>query len=214
MYSSLQDNWRECERCPLSDLRNQVVFGHGNLDADLVMIGEAPGKDEDLTGEPFIGKAGEKFNKLLDAVGIQRENIWTTNTCLCRPVSTKPGKENRAPLTPEIRACLPRLYDEIGIIRPKIIVLAGNTPLYMATNKRGITKHRGWQDMKWEGEDFVVERVYATLHPASLLYGSTEQIKQKRQWVWEDWQNIAGALSATKEEGSSEEKAEQKANST
>lgn len=213
-FQSLQSDWINCTRCPLSELRNQVVFGHGNLDADLVMIGEAPGKDEDETGQPFIGKAGEKFNKLLEAVGIDRKNIWVTNTCLCRPKSTKPGKQNRAPLAPEIRACLPRLYEEINIIKPQIVVLAGNTPLYMATGKRGITKHRGWQDAKWNGGDFIVEKVYATLHPASLLYGSTEQIKTKRQWIWNDWQEIAGALSATKKERTSYEKKKAKANSS
>ena len=199
MFDELKSDYFDCVRCPLSELRTQVVFGHGNLDAELMMIGEAPGKDEDLSGKPFMGKAGGKFNSLLKAVGIDRDNIWVSNTCLCRPVSQKKGKENRAPLVPEVRACLPRLYREISIVRPKIIVLAGNTPLHMATRKRGITKNRGWQEAKWEGCDFVVERVYATLHPASLLYGSTEQIKQKRQWIWNDWQEIAGALSAAKE---------------
>lgn len=200
MFDEFKSYWADCTLCPLSELRTQVVFGHGSLDADLVMIGEAPGKDEDLTGQPFIGKAGEKFNSLLQAVGIDRGDIWVTNTCLCRPVSTKPGKENRAPLALEMRACSARLRQELAIIKPKIIVLAGNTPLYMATRKRGITKNRGWQSIKLEFNDFIVEQVYATLHPASLLYGSTEQIKQKRQWIWNDWQEISGALSVAKKE--------------
>lgn len=196
MFTDLKNEWTDCQKCPLFELRNQIVFGHGNLDADLLIISEAPGKEEDAYGIPFSGPAlSQIFNKLLAAIGISRSKIWITNTCMCRPKSTKPGRNNRAPTIKEVRACLPRLYDEINIIKPKLIVLAGNTPLNLATGKRGITKNRGWQNSKWEGNDFVVEQIYATLHPASILHGSTEQIKQKRQWIWDDWQHIARTLS-------------------
>lgn len=200
-FASLVGGWINCQRCPLSQLRTKVVFGHGNLSARLAMIGEAPGKNEDLLGEPFVGVAGKQFNALLSAVGIDRNDIWVTNTCLCRPKSTKPGKENRPPTVKEIRACEARLLDELDIIRPEIIVLAGNTPLFLATKRRGITKYRGWQDTEWVGQGWGTKKVYATLHPASLLYGSIDQRKKKRAWIFEDWLAIAEALGVKKEEG-------------
>ena len=129
----LREEWAAWERCPLAQLRQRVVFGHGNPEAKLVMIGEAPGEDEDNGGQPFIGKAGKVFDWLLKEVGINRAELWITNTCLCRPKSSVPGKKNRAPKLDEIRACTPRLVKELEIIKPEIIVLAGNTPLYMAT---------------------------------------------------------------------------------
>lgn len=197
--ASFQNKWRGCKECPLSELRTQVVFGQGDLDAPLAMIGEAPGEQEDRFGKPFIGPAGEKFNKLLAAVGLTRDSLWITNTCLCRPKIDKPGKSNRAPTVLEMQACFPRLFEELNIVRPKIVVLAGNTPLYLATRKRGILKNRGWQtDAKWVGDDFVTEHVYATLHPASLLYGSTEMIKEKKKLIFEDWLEIARMLSVIK----------------
>ena len=194
-YTEFRERWRGCQGCPLSSLRTQVVFGQGNLDASLVMIGEAPNEQEDRFGKPSVGPAGENFNKLLAAVGLARESLWITNTCLCRPKVDKPGKSNRAPNVKEIQACFPRLYEELNIIKPKIIVLAGNTPLYLATQKRGIMKNRGWQtDAKWVGDDFIAEHVFATLHPASLLYGTTEAIKEKKKAIFEDWLAIAARM--------------------
>jgi uracil-DNA glycosylase family 4 len=198
-FEELKQIWGVCTKCPLSSLRTQVVFGHGNLDADLAMIGEAPGEQEDKHGTPFVGPAGEQFNRLLAAVGLNRESLWITNTCLCRPKETKPGKSNRAPKSCEMQACFPRLYDEMNIVRPKIIVLAGNTPLLLATGKRGITSHRGWQkDTKWVGEGFATDKIYATLHPASLLYGSKDQILEKKQAIYKDWLEITRMLSVIK----------------
>lgn len=197
-FNQLKDEYKNCQKCPLSTLRKQVVFGTGNINAKLLMLGESPGKVEDEGGEPFIGPAGEKFNKLLEAVGLKRADIWITNTCLCRPKSDKKGKENRAPLAGEIAACSSRLAREISIVQPQVIVVSGNTPLYLMTGKRGITSNRGWLDVQFE-EGARKIKVYATLHPASLLYGSTEQLKQKRQWIYEDWLNIAEAVLGKKE---------------
>ncbi len=197
--ATLQDAWRDCARCPLSELRKQVVFGSGNMDAKLVLVGEAPGEQEDLVGQTFVGKAGQALNKLLELVGISRQDIWITNTCLCRPRFDKPGKNNRAPTSSEIKSCFPRLAEEINIIKPEIIVLAGNTPLFMATNKRGITKSRGWQDARWNGDGFTITKVYATLHPACLLYGSSQQKEDKWRWMQDDWLEIARSLSVKKE---------------
>ena len=186
----LQDEWRDCIKCKLHTLRNQVVFGVGNPEAKLVFVGEAPGEDEDLGGEPFIGRAGKLFDKILEAVNINREDIWITNTCLCRPKTEVENRSNRAPNKKEINACRPRLQEEMRIISPRVVVLAGNTPLYMATTLKGITKHRGWV-IKPNKNKPNRTAIYATLHPASMLYGSAEQIKQKKRWAWEDWQEIA-----------------------
>ena len=190
LLESLQSEWKDCTRCPLALLRKQVVFGSGNPDARIVMIGESPGED----------KAADLFNRLLASVGISRNSVWTTNVCLCRPVLTKPGKKVRAPHTGEISACLPRLIEELEIIAPEIIILAGNTPLNMATGKRGITKNRGWQDVSWTGTNFNVDKVYATLHPDSLLYGSKEQKQQKALYLHEDWLEITRVLLGKKKD--------------
>jgi DNA polymerase len=191
LLNEFKNNWVNCTKCPLSELRKQVVFGSGNIDAKLVMIGEAPGEDEDNGGLPFIGKAGKVFDWILKDTGIKREELWITNTCLCRPKISLPGKNNRAPKLNEIRACYTRLLQELDIIKPEIIVLAGNIPLYMATGARGITKKRGWQETKWIGGTFSTDRVFATLHPASLLYGSKEQKEKKADWLKSDWLEIA-----------------------
>lgn len=187
----LNSQWNDCTNCSLSELRTQVVFGAGNSDTRLVMLGEAPGKDEDIQGIPFVGKAGKLFNKILAAVNIKREDIWVTNTCLCRPKVDEGGRENRAPSKPEIEACRPRLQEELRILEPKIIVLAGNTPLLMATGRRGITKNRGWIVSPSNNKNDV--SIYATIHPSSMFYGGEAQIKQKKLWAWEDWQEIAKA---------------------
>jgi len=193
----LKEKWAACERCPLSLLRKQVVFGTGNPEAKLVMIGEAPNEYEDANGELFLGKAGEAFDWILKDVGISRDDMWITNTVSCRPKSLSKLHSNRAPKLGEIRACHPRLVAELSIIKPEIIVLAGNTPLYMSTGMRGISKKRGWITKPGDdgpaGTKFTMG-AYATLHPKSLLHGSKEQKLMKADWMKEDWLEIARVL--------------------
>lgn len=177
-----KEDWKDCKRCNLSTHRTQVVFGRGNLDTDLVIIGEAPGKEEDEQGIPLVGKADEMLNKILTSVDIRREDIWITNTCLCRP------PDDRNPYSKEIKACKSRLLIELSIINPKIVVLAGNIPLLAFTKKRGITKNRGWQDTVF------AFNVYATLNPASVFHGSEAQIEKKKRMIWEDWKAIKARL--------------------
>lgn len=190
----MKRNWSGCFRCPLSTLRNKVVFGSGKLGAPIMLIGEAPGKDEDLAGEPFIGPAGELLDKILSSVGLSRDQIWISNTCLCRPKSTEEGRENRAPLADEINSCSPRLKEEIDIVKPHIIVLCGNTPLFWATGLKGITKHRGKLEVTIKTPSTVVSNVFATYHPAALFHGSLDEIKKKKWAVYEDWQHIKEAM--------------------
>ena len=134
-----------CEKCPLYLSRTEVVPGEGNVKSKVMLIGEAPGEDEDLRGEPFVGKAGQLLTKILQSVDIKREDIFITNMLKCRPPA------NRNPSKSEIETCFPYLETQIAIINPKIIVTLGNIPTqYLLETTQGITKIRGqWFD--WLG---------------------------------------------------------------
>jgi uracil-DNA glycosylase family 4 len=193
---TMKRDYSGCFKCPLASLRQRVVFGKGKFDAPIMLIGEAPGAQEDLGGEPFVptAPAGELLDKILNSVGLNREQLWITNVCLCRPKSEEEGRENRAPLTDEIEACRPRLVQEIDIVRPKIIVLAGNTPLFWATGLKGISKWHGRVNTTIKTPNHVVNDVFATYHPAALFRGSKDDIHQKKWTTFRDWQQIRGAL--------------------
>src|SRR6185369_6316652 len=104
-----------CERCPLSETRNRVVFGSGNADADLMFVGEAPGAEEDRQGLPFVGRAGQLLNQLLEEIGLSREDVFIANVLKSRP----PG--NRDPLPLEIQACEPWLWQQVQLIEPRVV---------------------------------------------------------------------------------------------
>ena len=137
---TMQDIWKDignCTRCPLHEGRTQVVQTVGNYNADLMFIGEAPGADEDAKGEPFVGRAGQLLNKIIEAIGMKREEVCIGNINRCRP----PG--NRQPTLPEAHTCKPFLLREIAVIRPKVIVVLGNTAVYnLLDTKVGITRMR------------------------------------------------------------------------
>ena len=181
----IEQKWADCQGCALSSVRTSIGFGKGNPDARVVVIGETPMVNDEVD---------EMFGKILAAAGIPRSDIWETNVCLCRPKENDQGRV-RAPNKKEIQACKPRLAEELRLLSSaRIIILAGNVPLYAASGQRGITKHRGWLvPMPKEHESHSPHGIYATLHTASLLKGSIEQIQQKKKWVWEDWQAIAQA---------------------
>jgi uracil-DNA glycosylase len=127
-----------CERCPLAEGRNTVVFGAGNADADLMFVGEAPGAEEDRQGLPFVGRAGAFLTELLEEIGMKREEVFINNVLLCRP----PG--NRDPQSEEIDACRPWLGKRIELIQPRVIGTLGNFATKLLTGKpTGITKVRG-----------------------------------------------------------------------
>jgi DNA polymerase len=127
-----------CERCPLSETRNRVVFGSGNADADLMFVGEAPGAEEDRQGLPFVGRAGGFLSELLESIGMKREDVFINNVLMCRP----PG--NRDPQPEEIESCRPWLEQRIGLIEPRVICTLGNFATKLLTaNPTGITKVRG-----------------------------------------------------------------------
>ncbi len=163
-----------CTLCPLATQgRKQVVFGVGNGDADLMFIGEGPGAQEDLQGEPFVGRAGKLLTQLIEGIGLTRADVYIANVVKCRP----PG--NRDPLPVEIDACAPWLDRQLELVRPELVVTLGNfaTKLLLATTV-GITKLRGQQfDLERAGLHFTV---IPTLHPSAVLRGGGPKINETR----------------------------------
>lgn len=171
---SVREDIGECARCALCEGRTQVVHSTGNIRASLMFIGEAPGADEDLKGEPFVGRAGQLLTKIIEAIGFRREDVFIGNINRCRP----PG--NRAPTMPEAEACKPFLLREIAIVKPKVIVVLGNTACQNLLNtKVGITKLRG------NFQDYYGVKVMPTFHPAYLL-----RDPNKKREVWEDMKKV------------------------
>lgn len=180
---SMQDIWNDignCTRCPLFEGRTQIVHTTGNFDADLMFVGEAPGKDEDEKGEPFVGRAGQLLNKIIEAIGMTRGDVAIGNINRCRP------PENRTPTLPEAHTCRPFLLREIAVIRPKVIVVMGNTALHnLLDTKVGITKVRG------RFQDYYGVKVMPTFHPAYLLRDPS-----KKRETWEDMKMVRDFLSS------------------
>ena len=151
-----------CERCPLSETRNTVVFGSGNADADLMFIGEGPGAEEDRQGLPFVGRAGALLTELLGEIGLSREDVWISNVVRCRP----PG--NRDPQPEEIEACQPYTHSQVELIEPRVIATLGNFATKLLTgNPTGITRVRGTPQVKRMGGRAVF--LMPLFHPAAAL---------------------------------------------
>ena len=178
---------KKCEKCQLSKGRTNVVFGTGPVPCDLMLIGEAPGADEDMQGEPFIGRAGKLLTQILESVGIKRPNdIYIANTVKCRP------PDNRAPLTPEQEACWPYLEAQIfTFVKPKIIILAGSPAIKaVLKTEEPITKLRGnWQ--KLPNTDIAVMPIF---HPAYLLRNPSKEPGKPKWLTWQDMKEVKGAL--------------------
>jgi DNA polymerase len=171
-----------CTRCRLSETRTQVVFGVGNPDADLLLIGEAPGFHEDRQGEPFVGAAGQLLTKVLNGIGLERAEVYIANVLRCRP----PG--NRDPLPDEIEACTPWLVETISIVQPAVVVTLGNfATKFVLNTKQGITRMRG-QTFPWHGR-----WVIPTFHPAAILHGGGERSRQFQE-LQEDFHAVRATL--------------------
>jgi uracil-DNA glycosylase len=171
-----------CMRCPLHEGRTKIVHSTGNLQAELMFVGEAPGADEDQQGLPFVGRAGQLLNKIIEAISLKREDVFIGNINRCRP----PG--NRAPTLPEAETCKPFLLREIAVVRPKVIVVMGNTACQNLLNtKVGITKLRG------NFQDYYGVKVMPTFHPAYLLRDPS-----KKREVWEDMKIVRDYLNKLK----------------
>lgn len=158
-----------CKACPLWKSRTNPVPGEGNLDAELMLIGEAPGREEDREGRPFVGRAGSILNENLRKAGLKRGDLYITNVVKCRP----PG--NRNPSPEEASICI-NLYlqKQIELINPKLIVLLGNIALTTILNRKGITHNHG-KVFEHEGRKYL-----ASYHPAAIIYNpSLEESLQK-----------------------------------
>lgn len=178
----------DCHRCPLGDTRTTIVFGTGDAHARVMFVGEAPGKNEDLKGEPFIGAAGQFLNELLAHAGLGRDEVYIANVLKCRP----PG--NRDPQADEIETCTPFLREQIRVIDPEVLVTLGNfaTKLVLRT-ETGITKLHGSPQKVGR---FTVLPIF---HPAAAIYDRT-----KCDALLEDFSVLRGLLAATGTDASPE----------
>jgi uracil-DNA glycosylase family 4 len=178
--AKLRQQAEECQRCShLVQSRTQVVFGVGTVHADLMLVGEAPGMDEDRQGEPFVGKAGQLLTKIIETMGLSRDRIYIGNVLKCRPDTPGRSFGNRKPTPMEMQTCWPYLMEQIKIVRPKVLVALGTTAVDGLLGKKtmGITRLRG------RFQDFRGIPVMPTYHPAYVLRNPAKAIKRQ---VWED----------------------------
>jgi uracil-DNA glycosylase len=174
----IREDIGDCQRCRLGKTRNHIVFADGNPKAELVFVGEGPGADEDATGIPFVGRAGKLLTQMIEAMGLQRKDVYICNVVKCRP----PG--NRPPEPDEVATCSPFLVRQLEVINPKVIVALGATAAKtLLETEMGISKFRG----QWL--DFRGKKLMATYHPAYLLRNPPAKSE-----VWKDLQKVMAEL--------------------
>jgi uracil-DNA glycosylase family 4 len=174
----IREDIGDCTRCKLHKGRTKIVFGTGNPNADLMFVGEGPGRDEDLSGEPFVGRAGKLLTDMIKAMGLQREDVYIANVVKCRP------PENRLPEKDEITTCSPFLMRQIDAIKPKVICTLGSCSAQtLLQTAQGISKLRG------EWFDFRGTKLMPTYHPAYLLRNPAAKPE-----VWKDLQKVMAVL--------------------
>lgn len=185
-YEQVKDIALQCTKCGLAKTRTKVVFGHGPVPCDLMLIGEGPGEKEDLSGLPFVGRAGQLLTQILSSINIDREkDIYITNIVKCRP------PENRAPQSEETDACYPYLEAQIKLIKPKIILLTGAPATKVVLkNEEPMTKIRG-QWFKLPGTDISVMPIF---HPSYLLRNASKDTGSPKWLTWQDMKEVRGAL--------------------
>jgi uracil-DNA glycosylase len=174
----IREDLGECTRCRLHEQRNKIVFGAGNPRAELVFVGEGPGHDEDVQGLPFVGRAGKLLTQMIEAMGLQRDQVYICNVVKCRP------PENRKPEDDEVATCSPYLYRQLDAIAPKAIVcLGGVAAQALLKTKDPISRFRG----NWF--DYRNTKLLATYHPAYLLRNPAAKSE-----VWKDLQKVMAYL--------------------
>ena len=177
-WETLEGACYYCKKCRLWETRNHVVIGKGNKNADIIFIGEGPGQQEDLTGIPFVGPAGQLLDKMLQSINLSVEDVYIANIVKCRPPA------NRVPEADEAEACLNYLRNQVILVKPKIIVLLGSTALKNILGKEyGITSARG----KWIEMGRI--QYLPTWHPAALLRDETKKLD-----FWRDLKQAKEAL--------------------
>jgi len=185
--AEIQARAKACLKCPnLVQSRKNVVFGVGDVNAELMFVGEAPGADEDTQGEPFVGAAGQLLTKIIKAMGLSRESVYIANILKCRPDTPGQTSGNRKPTVDEMKTCLPYLLEQIDVIKPKVIVALGATAVEGLLGKtEGITRLRG------NFKSFRDTPLMPTFHPAYLLRNQAMSEKRK---VWEDMLQVMEKL--------------------
>ena len=182
-WEDLRGRVAACRRCGLCEARTNTVFGQGAVRTPIVMVGEGPGADEDAQGLAFVGRAGQLLTKILGAAGIDRESVFITNVVKCRPPN------NRTPTQEEMLKCGDFLEAQLLLLRPRILVCLGNTPLkWLLRTSEGITALRGrWFD--WRGV-----RLFPMFHPSYLLRNDSRQKGSPKDLTWQDVQNLKARL--------------------
>ena len=178
-FTDLRQRAMACVKCShLASSRKNVVFGVGDINAQLMFVGEAPGADEDIQGEPFVGKAGQLLTKIIETMGLRRDSVYIANILKCRPDTPGQASGNRKPTLEEMQTCIPFLHEQIDLIKPKVLVALGGTAVEGLLGKTvGIMKLRGnWQT--YRGIPLM-----PTYHPAYVL--RNQALSEKRR-VWED----------------------------
>ena len=187
LLAPIRERVRVCTKCPnLACSRTQTVFGVGSPDAELMFIGEAPGVDEDRQGEPFVGRAGQLLTRIIETMGLRREEVYIANILKCRP-DTAPGSFGNRPPTPlEMQTCRPYLVEQIEIIQPKVLVALGAVAVEgLLGTRRTMRELRG----KWHSYNGIPLMI--TYHPAYLLRNQAPSEKRK---VWEDMLQVLERL--------------------
>lgn len=176
---AVREDLGDCTRCKLHGLgRRQIVFGVGNPEADLMFVGEAPGADEDIQGEPFVGRAGQLLTKIIEAIGLKRDDVYIANVIKCRPPN------NRNPEPDEVEQCEPFLFRQIDVIKPKVIVALGKFAAQcLLKTTEPITRLRG---REYKYRDAILIPTY---HPAYLL-----RTPSAKRDVWEDMKKVRAIL--------------------
>jgi len=182
----LRERALACQKCPhLASARKNVVFGVGDLNAALMFVGEAPGADEDVQGEPFVGAAGQLLTRIIQTMGLSRETVYIGNILKCRPDTPGQSSGNRKPTPEEMKTCIPYLQEQIDLIQPKVLVGLGATAIEGLIDKTGITRLRG----QWHTYRGIP--LMPTFHPSYLL--RNQALSEKRK-VWEDMLQVMERL--------------------
>lgn len=180
-FPDLDEEILRCAKCRLAENRRNAVPGEGNIRSEIMFVGEAPGRDEDIQGRPFVGRAGQLLTKIINAMTFRREDVYITNIVKCRP----PG--NRNPQADEIDSCRKYLIHQMSLIRPKVIVTLGKVAAdFFINSKQGMTALRG------NFHDYGGIKIMPTFHPAYLIRNEGNKIIRKM--VWEDMQKVMAFL--------------------
>jgi len=181
VYISLKERILECQKCSLSKERKNAVPGEGTLKAELMFVGEAPGRDEDIQGKPFIGRAGQLLTKIIKAMDFRREEVYITNVVKCRP------PDNRTPRREEIEKCKGYLLEQIKLVNPRVIVTLGKAATdFFIKSQKGMTALRG------EFHEIGQIRVMPTFHPSYII--RNEDNRKIKKMVWEDMKKVMAFL--------------------